>query len=209
MRAVIADAHPLSRHALAGILAVVDSFEDVVFADTFAEAMHQLQTRDTHLVLLDLGLSGLSGLAGVVDVVNQVGGTRVVVMADGHSPTVLRQSRICGVSGLVEKSSPPHQIVRTLTMVLRGGLAFPETLAIPSGPAALAAPQMVLTPKQLKVFALLTKGKSNKQIAKDLDLSPNTVKAHVSEVLRRLAVHTRAEAIVLAREPWPAEPPRA
>lgn len=203
LRAVIADAQPLFRHSLAGILAVVDSFDDIVFVDTFAEMVDRIQGRDTHLVLLDLGLPGLAGLAGVVDVVNLVGGAPVVVVTDGHSPAVHLQSRICGVSGLFEKSSPAHQIVRTLTMALRGGLAFPDTLAIPTGPAA-QAPRMVLTPKQLQVLALLTTGKSNKQIAKVLTLSPNTVKAHVSEVLRRLAVHTRAEAIALAREPWQA-----
>ncbi|MEW5726504.1 MAG: LuxR C-terminal-related transcriptional regulator [Pseudomonadota bacterium] len=73
-------------------------------------------------------------------------------------------------------------------------------MAIPVHPSAVPQ-QTVLTSKQLRVLSLLTRGKSNKQIAKELELSPNTVKAHVSEILRRLGVSTRAEAIVLAHEP--------
>lgn len=200
MKAVVATGHSLFRDVLADILRTSVSKSVVIVADSYPEALRSIDMGATDLVLIDLSLPGLTGLAGIVDLVNQAGPARVVVLADGHPPAVHRQARICGVAGLIEKTSHPDQVHRTISMVLRGGLGFPDTMAIPVHPSAVPQ-QTVLTTKQLRVLSLLTRGKSNKQIAKELELSPNTVKAHVSEILPRLGVSTRAEAIVLAHEP--------
>ncbi|HSV28316.1 MAG TPA: response regulator transcription factor, partial [Candidatus Omnitrophota bacterium] len=152
------------------------------------------------MVITDLTLPGVRGLAEIIELVNAAGETPLTVVSSGHSRDVHRRMRVCGVSGLLERDAPPEQISRTLAMVLRGGLAFPEIMAVPSA-AALPPAQSELTSRQMRVLSLLTKGKSNKQIAKDLSLSPNTVKAHVSEILRKLEVDGRNEVIAMAMRP--------
>lgn len=201
MRAVIAEGPALLREDLIGILNELGAANDVIISGTLADTASHIRAHGTDLALIDLCVPGLSGLADLVELVNLATPAKLVVMADRHPPAIHRQFRICGVAGLMEISDPPHQIRRTLTMVLRGGLGFPDTLAIPTG-TRCPEQQATLTPKQLTVLEQLTKGKSNKQIAKDLELSPNTVKAHVSEVLRRLGVTSRAEAIALTHAPW-------
>ncbi len=172
---------------------------EIAVAGNFTDTIRHMAAELPGLVVVDLELPGLGGLAGLVELVTQSGRARVVALADGHPPAIHLQARICGVAGLIDKADDKDRIHRTIGMVLRGGLGFPDTMAVPYAPAT--APQVVLTTKQLRVLALLMRGKSNKQIAKDLELSPNTVKAHVSEIFRRLGVSTRAEAIVLAHEP--------
>lgn len=205
LRTLIADNHPPFRDVLAGIVRSIRADADCLVACSLDEALAALSSGAFDLVFAGLDLPGMGGLGSVVGLVNQAGGAALVVLADGHPPQVARLCRMCGVAGLVEKSAPPDRITRAVTMALRGGLAFPDTLAIPASPQTLAGPA-VLTRKQLQVLARLAAGGSNKQIAKDLGLSPNTVKAHVSEILRRLAVTSRAQAIAIMREPWARDP---
>ena len=89
-------------------------------------------------------------------------------------------------------------MARALEVVFEGGVYVPRELLGAAGPAeeSDAGP---LTPRQLTVLSLLAAGKSNKQIGRELAISDLTVKAHVTAVLRKLGVTTRAEAIVACR----------
>ncbi|MGE5546818.1 MAG: DNA-binding response regulator [Solirubrobacterales bacterium] len=169
-------------------------------ADTYADAMEALGAGGVELVIADLAMPGLTSLADIIQLLIRAGDARIVVLADGMPEEMQERLRLCGVAGLAARSAEP--IWRTVAMVLRGGIAFPSTLAIPSasmGPAAVRRP---LSARQLRVLADIVAGKSNRRIASDLALSPNTVKAHVSEVLRRLGVDNRAAAMAVARDGW-------
>jgi DNA-binding NarL/FixJ family response regulator len=92
--------------------------------------------------------------------------------------------------------------------VLAGGQVFPEVMDGAAAPAAAPAPcGPALTAKQLQVLELLSQGQSNKGIANNLGLSPNTIKIHVTEILRKLGVSSRSQAVALVRNNWPAKGP--
>lgn len=200
LRVLIADGHPLFPGVLADVLESLKPGTDIDRVADFPGLLARLGQTQYDMIVADLSVTGLTGLADIVTLVNAAGPARVIAVANGHGRDVHNRLRTCGVAGLVEKSGPRDEIVRTLAMALRGGLAFPDTLAVP---AAGSAPQLQpeLTGRQLLVLALLIQGKSNKQIAKELTLSPNTVKAHVSEILRKLDMPSRSAVIALAHQP--------
>jgi len=200
LRVLIADGHPLFPGVLADVLEDLKPSTDIHRVADFPAMLAGLGQSQYGMILADLSLPGLSCLADIVTLVNSAGPSRVVAVANGHGRDVHRRLRACGIAGLVEKGGPRDEIVRTIAMAMRGGLAFPDTLAVPTTTAQLPI-QQELTNRQLLVLALLIKGKSNKQIAKELSLSPNTVKAHVSEVLRKLDMPSRSAVIALAHQP--------
>lgn len=200
LRVLIADGHSLFPDVLAGVLEDLKADTDIERVADFPALMAGLGHAEYEMIVADLALPGLSGLADIICLVNSAGPSRVIAIANGHDRDVHRRLRACGVSGLLEKGGPREQIARILAMVMRGGLAFPETLAIPTATDPQQA-QAGLTNRQLLVLTQLIKGKSNKQIAKELSLSPNTVKAHVSEILRKLDLPSRNEVITLAHQP--------
>jgi DNA-binding NarL/FixJ family response regulator len=109
--------------------------------------------------------------------------------------------------GFIPKTSTPAILQSALRIVLANGIYLPPSV-LPSShgtqrsspTAAQAAPRRLkelgLTPRQQQVCALMVKGRSVKQIARDLDISPGTVKAHLQPILRALGVMNRTEAIV-------------
>lgn len=200
MRVLIADGHPFFPGVLADILESLKPGTEIDRAADFPGLLAEITKTPYQMVVADLSLPGLTGLADIVTLVNAAGPAWVVAVANGHERDVHDRLRTCAVTGLVEKGGTRDEIVRTLAMVLRGGLAFPDTLAVPTAGSPPPVRQE-LTGRQLLVLALLIQGKSNKQIAKELTLSPNTVKAHVSEILRKLDTPSRSTVIALAHQP--------
>lgn len=201
MRILLADDHPLFRAALSGIVRGALPGCEVDEAENYADTRAKIAARSPDLVLLDLMMPGNTGLAGLVELVNLAEPkARIVAISGLESPQVIRQVRACGLAGFIVKTSRPEHIANTLQMVLRGGSVFPDT---PDHPAAEPAHNGTpLTPKQLQVLELLTRGMANKAIAKELALSPNTIKVHVTEILRKLGVSSRSEAIAMTKAGW-------
>jgi DNA-binding NarL/FixJ family response regulator len=112
-----------------------------------------------------------------------------------------------GVHGYVPKTASPAELTAALKLIVDGIIYVPPSMASTSAlvlegpvlsvkPARGAAPPDVLTPRQREVLGLLLKGKSNKEIARTLNLSEGTVKVHMAGLFRALGVNTRAAAAV-------------
>ncbi len=206
MRILVADDHPLFRGAIRSILLAIDPAAEIRDASDYAEALARLGEERMDLVLLDLMMPGGGALSTLVDFINLAGDARVVVVSGLDDAAIRRQVRLCGVDGFIAKTDHPDRIARALRLVLAGGQVFPEVMDGPA--AAVAAPcGPVLTAKQLQVLELLSQGQSNKGIANHLGLSPNTIKIHVTEILRKLGVSSRSQAVALVRNNWPAKGP--
>lgn len=175
------------------------------------------------LVLLDLYLPGAEGFDLVSEVCANDQGVPVVVLSASESVEDMNKARDCGASGYLTKSTAFSLMRQALRLVLAGGVYIPpdvlKTSAIetpstaapePAGAATNRLPnaetnsgpqQLVkLTPRQLEVLALMCKGCSNKVIARQLELSEFTVKAHVAAIFRALDVSSRMEAALVARQ---------
>lgn len=203
LHVLIADDHPLFREALRQVVALVDPHALCTEAATLEQALGLIAGDDGFdLLLLDLGLPGVSGLSGVVGVRAQAAATPVVIVSAWEEAEVIRQAIRLGVSGFLPKSSAKEAMAAGLEKVLRGETCFPVFSDDPGASLGAdsdtAARLETLTPRQLMVLQLLGDGKSNKQIAYELSISQETVKIHISAVLRKLGVTSRSKAILVA-----------
>ena len=211
-RVLIADDHPLFRDAIRGVVAQVFAEAGWEFscveAATVADIMRITDTEDDlDLLLLDLYMPGAQGLSQLVTLRSKLPSTPIIVLSSLSDPQTVTQCITCGAAGFVPKSASKDEIAIALQTVFDGGIYVPKCLGPGPAPAPLApvARRHVsedqdtgpLTGRQVAVLDLVANGKSNKQIAWELSISETTVKAHMTAILRKLGVNSRAQAIVL------------
>lgn len=191
MKLLLVDDHALFRNGVR--LLVQQRCEDVVIleASTAQEGMTIASGPGRpNLVLLDLNLPGLEGPCGVARFVEMLSPSGTVVVVSGQDcPTLTQACLAAGAMEYVHKSSSPAQLERVVDKYL---LTAP-TLSIHTKP-------LDLTPRQNDVLKGLALGWSNKEIARSLKASPNTVKVHLAELFRLLNANTRTMAVVRARD---------
>lgn len=207
-RVLIADDHPLYRDALRAILPRACSATEVVDAACQQDVTTRVTSdTDFDLIVLDLNLPGASGLSCLRHVRGAAPLTPVIVVSGNDDPETMGEVVLAGATGYVPKSSPSDVLIGAIRLVMAGGTYLPAAAAMtlrrsrppaaaPSGPAADES----LTSRQMHVLRLLARGLSNKQIARELEISEITVKAHVSLILRKLGVSNRTQAAIEARK---------
>lgn len=205
-RFLIADDHPLFREALT--LVIRRGFPDAVCREvsTLQAALDAVEAEAFDVVMLDLLLPGADGFSGLVTLRNRAPGVPVLMVSASERPEAVRQALLMGASGYLPKSSTGDITESAIRLVLSGGSYLPPQAMgamLAGGLAADAAtpgPQSAesLTRRQMMVLEKLAEGLSNKEIARALDITEITVKAHVGAVLRKLGVSSRAQAIVAA-----------
>jgi DNA-binding NarL/FixJ family response regulator len=158
---------------------------------------------DLDLILLDLFMPGANGFELLSQVCGSATAAPLVVLSGSEDVAHMRKALDCGAAGFIPKSAPRAVMLSALRLVLAGGVYLPPELmqAPPPSAARNAAPDNLgaLTERQREVLMRLSQGLSNKQIARDLGLSENTVKVHVAAILRALGASNRTEAALQAR----------
>ena len=150
------------------------------------------------LVLLDLKLPGLNGEQGISLLKRKWPLSPVIVLSSQDEPETVRSVLARGAAVFISKADAAEKIIEAIQLVLNGQIS---ALAAKTGEGNSIhwAPQKCLTPRQSEVLDLLCKGMSNKLIARQLNLSVNTVRVHVQAILDFLQVSNRAEAMCAAR----------
>ncbi|WAJ28518.1 response regulator [Antarcticirhabdus aurantiaca] len=211
-RFLIVDDHPLFREALRGAIEAVDPEPDIREAAGIEEAAAVLREEGAEgfdLALLDLSMPGISGFEGVTTLRSRFPSLPILVVSAQSDPRVARQALSYGVSGFVPKSANRAGLARAIADVLAGAVHLADGLEADIAalsPSAAADPGAAgsglearlasLTPQQLRVLGMIRQGLLNKQIAFELGVGETTVKAHVSEILRKLGVISRTQAVV-------------
>lgn len=217
LRVLIAEDHPLFREALGHVVRLAEPAAECTEAATLEQALALIDQDDGFdLVLLDLGLPGTSGLSGLLAVRAQAATTPVMIVSAWEEAQVIRHAVRMGISGYLPKSSSREAMVGAIEKVLSGATYFPVFAGGGEGggdDGGTVDRLDSLTPRQLTVLQLVGEGKSNKQIAYELSISQETVKIHISAILRKLGVASRSKAILIAnrltgspgraREHWP------
>jgi DNA-binding NarL/FixJ family response regulator len=199
---IVADDHPMVRDALALALRAAFPRAEVALAGTLDEASGAIAARpDVDLVILDLDMPGMQGLVGVSALRASYASAPLVIVSATRNAAAMRQVVEMGAAGFIPKSAPMEEIIASVRAVMRGEIVLPPSAgdALSSTDADLATRAARMTPQQHRVFALMAEGKPNKIIAYDMQIGEATVKAHVTEILRKMGVHSRTQAIVLAQ----------
>lgn len=206
---VIADDHPLVREALRQSLTDLFPNPAIGEAETLNEVLELLaQEGDVDLVLLDLIMPGMNGFTGLFTLRAQYPAVPVAIFSAHQDAKIVKKAIAYGAAAYVPKSAPVVQIGDAVKHVLRGDIWLPDwaedaIARLEEGQDRkddISTKLTQLTPQQLRVLTMLTEGKLNKQIAYALNVTEATVKAHVSAILRKLNIHSRTQAVIIARE---------
>ena len=178
-------------------------------AASLDEAVEKLSARsDISLALFDLAMPGMESPANLRAVRDCFETLRVAVVSSSKNRRDVLSALEAGVHGYVPKGLGVAELAQALQLIVDGVIYVPPSIAnLPSAaqeqPAAsreAASPPKsalaILTPRQRGVLALLVEGKSNKAIARDLELGEGTVKVHMAALFRSLGVRTRTAAAV-------------
>ncbi|MEH3145166.1 MAG: response regulator transcription factor [Methylobacterium frigidaeris] len=210
--ALVADDDEFFRLALTAILNRI-GFAEVIETGSFDAALDQLAQRGSAvtLALFDLAMPGMDGPVSLSAVRECFPAVKVAVVSASSTRARILEALEVGVHGYVPKGLGAHELTRAIGTILDGQVFVPAILATPDptpGRAAGAETRVApgrtldaargpdLTPRQRDVLALLVEGKSNKEIARDLNLGEGTVKVHMAALLRSLGVQNRAAAAV-------------
>jgi DNA-binding NarL/FixJ family response regulator len=217
MKVLLVDDHPLILSALQSMIQSLHADVEVTAVGSAAAARSALATTngDFDLVLLDLQLGDASGFDVLVEMRKGHPALPVVVISASDRASDVIQSIDLGAMGFVPKRASNETLIEALRLVMSGGIYVPQmqlggfegTGASPAAsaiPAAQSGPyqtapsfeELGLTPRQSDVLMQLLQGKPNKEIARRLGLSVETVKDHVQAVLRTLGVSSRTQAVL-------------
>jgi DNA-binding NarL/FixJ family response regulator len=210
MKILIADDHELFRDGLRHVLDQLGGPLTIVEASDFDQALSTVEReKDIDIVLLDLSMPGMSWNDGLQRLKEQLPPTTpVIVLSASDDRRHVLQAVNLGAAGFIPKTSSSRVMLSALKLVLSGGVYLPPALLEngaqgldgTGGPMASENAVSFLTPRQREVLALLGQGKSNKEIARVLQLAEGTVKLHVTAILKALNVNNRTRAVVAASQ---------
>lgn len=195
IRIVIVDDHPVM---LVGISAMIDSQADMQVvgqASTAAEAIDLHDRLRPDVMLLDLRLPDKNGVHVIRKLSSVSSSTRVIVFTTYEGDEHIHSALEAGARGYLIKGLPRDTLIEAIRKVHEGRRYLPQVV---NNTLSSRLPGSNLTQRELDVLRLMYAGKSNREIAEELQIGPATVKTHVSVILSRLNVEDRTRAVVEA-----------
>jgi two-component system, NarL family, nitrate/nitrite response regulator NarL len=188
-RIIIVDDHPLFRVGLGYALKNL-GFDVIAEAGDGAEGVRRVTELKPDAVLLDAKMPNMDGLEACRQMIAVLPSTRIVMLTTFSEPALVQAARDAGAAGFVSKETEAER----LAAILHKMLIDPQYTNFP----AIDLPK--LSPRELEVLRLMASGQSNKEIARSLGLSPDTIKDHLENLYRKLEVADRVTAAKRAQQ---------
>lgn len=205
MKLMIVDDHTLFRSGLAYLLQSLEPPPEVIESPDLNTAIELLGScSKLDLVLLDLKLSDSVGIDSLLRLRERSPEIPIVVLSGEENPEVISRCIDHGAMGFITKSATHDELLMAIKLIVSGGIYLPRKFM---AAAILAGDQQErsdvamlasLSDRQREVLGYLLQGKPNKTISSKLDISENTVKAHLSAIFRTLGARNRTEAVYFA-----------
>lgn len=205
MKILVVDDHPLIREALRQVLKQLDKHIELLEAPSAGETLAAAaQHDDLDLILLDLTLPGSDGFELLRELREQYPAVPVVVLSASDQPETVMRALDEGAMGFIPKTSNNDALIGALRLVLSRGVYLPPQVlrqhaathasCSPAPPASCR--DIGLTERQAQALALLVQGKPNKLICRELNLAEETVKIHITAILKALKAANRTQAVI-------------
>ena len=195
VRILLVEDHPIMRIGIAALVSTYPNLEVVAQAGSGEEAIQLHQQHEPDVTLVDLRLPGISGVEAILSIRKRNPAARFIVLTTYEGDEDIHQALQAGASGYVIKGMPHQTLVDAILKVHAGGRFLPPTV---KRLLASRTPSAELTSRERDVLLRIAQGKSNKEIAGELNLAEITVKCRVSVILMRLNVNDRTQAVVTA-----------
>ena len=200
IRVMLVDDHTMVRRGLATFLKVFDDLELAGEAESGAAAIRLCAEVAPDVILMDMVMPDMDGAAATRAIRQQFPQVQVIALTSFKEGDLVKNALEAGAIGYLLKDVSADELVEAI----RAAHAGRATLS-PEAAQALVetanqppAPGLDLTERELEVLALMVEGLNNTQIAGSLSVSPSTIKSHVSNILSKLGVASRTEAVTLA-----------
>jgi DNA-binding NarL/FixJ family response regulator len=208
VRVLIADDQALFRRGLYVVLGTEADIEVVAEADNGQVAVELAEELAPDVVLMDVRMPSLSGIDAARRIRDLLPSTRILMLTVSDEEDDLYEAIKAGANGYLLKEISVEEVAEAIRAVVRG-----QSLISPSMASKLLSefnalsrrasereqfPAPVLTARELEVLKLVARGMSNKEVAEELFISENTVKNHVRNILEKLHLHSRMEAVMYA-----------
>lgn len=219
IRVLVVDDHPVFRQGLRDVFATDPAIDVVGEASDSQEALQKALELRPDVILMDINLPGSSGLQATAQIQELLPDARVVMITGYDEPEQIFHSLRTGAVAFCSKDMPPESLIRTIHTVYEGNIVIQDQVF-----TELEAEEWVqkrvdrfgkrltnrdgtseasLTPREMEILEMICNGASNKDIARNLGISYQTVKNHVTAVLHKLGVKDRTQAVLYAiRREW-------
>jgi len=196
IKILLVDDHPLVRDGLRARLEAVPAFQVVAEAGGAEEALRHAQSMEIDLVLMDINMRGTNGIELTAQFDAMFPEIAVLILSMHDNAEYVMQAMQAGARGYVLKDAPGQDIVSAIETVISGGIYYSAALA--KQLSRPMTPGLLLTARERQILQQIAEGKSNKQIARELDLSVRTVETHRLNIKRKLKIDGQAELIKFA-----------
>jgi two-component system NarL family response regulator len=195
IRILVVDDHPLLRAGLDTSIGAESDMEIVAAASNGQEALELFRQHQPDITLMDLKMPVTGGVEAIQAIRGQFRSAKIVVLSTYEGDEDIYRALEAGAATYLLKDTLSEDLVRVIREVFAGGRPLPAPVAQRLADRML---QPDLTARELEVLRLIAKGKRNKEIAAQLGITEETTQGHVNNVLSKLGLHDRTEAVAVA-----------
>lgn len=195
IRILIVDDHPIVRQGLVALLEQEPDITIVAQASTGKEAILMFNQHQPDVTLMDLRMPEMDGVTAITEICNQVNTAQIIVLTTYDGDEDIYRGLRAGAKSYLLKDASPTELLTAIRTVAKGQKYIPSTVGAKLAERMNNAP---LSERELEVLHLMVAGNSNNQISQTLHISESTVKFHINNILSKLSVNDRTQAVIAA-----------
>lgn len=197
-RIIIADDHLVVRMGMTSVISFEKDMSIVGEAETGLDAVRKARQLKPDVIIMDLMMPEMNGASATAAILRELPQTKIIILTSFTGAPEVRQAVDAGAVAVLDKDSSQDVIISAIRDVVAG-----KSPSIQLQEPDPKPPEAKITPRQAEVLKLVAKGFTNKEIARLLNISPESVKEHIANILIRLYASSRSEAVAIAMsEGW-------
>ena len=200
IKVLLVDDHPVVRAGMDGILSAHDGFDVVGEAENGKDAVRLAAELQPDVILMDLRMPGGDGVTAIKEITAKKGAPHILVLTTFDSDRDIVRAIEAGATGYLLKDTPRDELFRAIRAVAKGESVLAPAVAARLMGRMRAPAEEKLSGREIEVLELVSKGNSNREIAKALHISTATVKTHLIHIFGKLGVDDRTAAVTVALE---------